>query len=91
MEIKDIEYIEQYFDCYSTSDYLDMYQRFPVRGNYSNREFEFMIVISKEGEVWQTNSDHDITGVELVTLEDFKVRFKSFNGEELEWVEEFMY
>ena len=44
----------------------------------------FKVLISSEGQVYQLNTDHEPWGIELQTLDDLKVRFKSFTGEVLE-------
>jgi hypothetical protein len=47
---------------------------------------DFKIIITPEGEIYQLNTDHEVWGIELETIEDLKVRFKSFTGENLEEV-----
>ena len=44
----------------------------------------FEIIIYNDGVVYQLNSDHERQGIELDTLDNLKIRFKSFTGENLE-------
>ena len=85
MDIKEIEELEQWFTKYSESDYVDCCTPpEPVRGSYYHKWESFDIVIFKTNEVYQTNSDHDTQGIELKTMDDIKLRFKSFTGEPIE-------
>ena len=71
MNSKDIEYIKNYFINYSINKY------------FHNGE-NFHILIGEVDELYQLNSDHEEQGIELETLEEFKIRFKSFTGEEFD-------
>jgi len=85
MDIKEIEELEQWFDKYSESDYVSYFSpNEPVRGNYTHKWECFSIVIFKNNEVYQTNSDHETQGIELKTMDEMKVRFESFVGEPIE-------
>jgi hypothetical protein len=44
----------------------------------------FHIIITPENELYQLNTDHEVWGIELETIEDLKIRFKSFTSENLE-------
>lgn len=72
----DIEVITKYFEEYNGNK---------IRMKYFHNEWDnFKIIIDWEfDEVYQLNSDHEIQGIELLTLEEFKGRFKSFTGEDL--------
>jgi hypothetical protein len=86
MKVEEILEIEKHFRKYSESDYIDYYEPkpIPVRGKYIHNEWDnFKIVIFEDNEVYQLNSDHEIQGVELEGLDDFKIRFKSFMGESM--------
>jgi hypothetical protein len=46
----------------------------------------FKIIITPDKELYQLNTDHEVWGIELETIEALKVRFNSFTGENLEEV-----
>jgi len=71
---RDIKEIEKYFSEYNKDN--------ECRKLFRKTE-SFDIVIHNSGEVYQTNSDHEIQGAELVTLEDFEIRYESWTGEKL--------
>lgn len=62
------------------------YRNCVVHGtSYFHKEDDnFKVLISSEGRVYQLNTDHEPWGIELQTLDDLKVRFKSFTGEDIE-------
>lgn len=79
--------VEKYFTKYSEKDYRDAYSPKPqqVRGMYYHSEEDyFHIVIFKDNEVYQLNSDHDIQGIELKDYEKLVERFESFTGERMD-------
>jgi hypothetical protein len=91
MNKKELKEIEKYFENYSNGEYH------PKHSNYSNKicgrwyhkeESEFKIVIFENDELYQLNSDHEIQGVELDTLDALKIRFKSFTGNNIENINE---
>jgi len=62
------------------------------KNNYYHEEMDnFHITISDDNEVYQLNTDHEIFGCELKTLDEFKIRFKSFTGQEFDAIEEKKY
>ena len=72
MTYREIGILKGYFENYNGEKY------------FHNEWDNFKIIIdNKSNEVYQLNSDHEIQGIELITLEDFKTRFKSFTGEQL--------
>jgi hypothetical protein len=75
MNKKDLSQLKKHFTQYLFSKDV---------GNYYHKENNFHISITKDGEVYQLNSDHEQQGIELDTLENFKIRYKSFTGENLE-------
>lgn len=82
MNKKEIEEIEKYFVMY-TEGVTEYRIGFICKKYFHNGE-DFNIAISNNGEVYQLNSDGESQGVELETLEDFKIRFKSFTAEEFD-------
>ncbi len=64
--------IEKYFTKYSENRY------------YHNEMDNFHIIVSDDNEVYQLDTDHEIFGCELKTLDEFKIRFNSFTGEDFE-------
>ena len=83
MKVEDLDIIKNHFEEYSKGTYHS-----PIYfGNdscikyYHKKEDDFHIAIFENCEVYQLNSDHEIQGVELIDLEQFKIRFKSFTGE----------
>lgn len=88
MKIEEILEIEEYFTKYSESDYsspMTCGSSFKVRGRYNHiEEDNFGIVIFEDNEVYQTNSDHECQGIELKTIDELKIRFESFTGENID-------
>lgn len=74
MDKNELSEVVKYFEVYITNDEGTKY--------YHQLE-NFNIIITNDDEVYQLNSDHEVQGVELKTLNEFKVRFKSFTGENL--------
>ncbi len=74
MDIKDLNKLLEYFTEYSNSENYKKY--------YHNGE-NFEIIVYDDNSVFQTNSDHERQGIELDTIDNFKIRFKSFTGEDL--------
>lgn len=50
---------------------------------YYHNEEDFEIIVYNDNSVFQTNSDHEKQGIELDTIDNFKIRFKSFTGKDL--------
>ena len=73
-EYKRFKQLLTYFTEYSSSE--------TDRKYYHNGE-NFEIIVYDNNSVFQTNSDHERQGVELDTIDNFKIRFKSFTGEDL--------
>ena len=73
MNIKDLNQLLTYFTEYSSET---------DKKYYHNGE-NFEIIVYDDNSVFQTNSDHERQGVELDTIDNFKIRFKSFTGEDL--------
>ena len=76
MDIKDLNQITQYFVQYRKDE----------KGlSFFHKENDnFKIIITPDKEVYQQNTDHEPWGVELDTIDNLKIRFKSFTGENLE-------
>jgi hypothetical protein len=75
MNKKDLNQIMEYFSEYNKSESN-------IKCTHHRENFE--IIIYDDGTVYQLNSDHERQGIELDTLDNLKIRFKSFTGEELE-------
>lgn len=76
MTIEEINYIKQYFEEYSNGNNIKKYYHINCNG--------FKILISDTNTVYQLNTDHEVWGIELSTIDKFKTRFESFTGEKLE-------
>lgn len=50
---------------------------------YYHKWLEFNIVVFNDDSVYQCGTEADTIGVELKTIEEFRVRFESFTGETL--------
>jgi len=75
MSEKDLKEVKKHFVKYVEN---------PIGGeSYYHKMENFYIIISRDNEVYQLNSDHERQGIELDTLENLKTRFKSFTGEDL--------
>jgi len=87
MKKEDLKKIEKYFTLYSEGEYVDCYsnESGEKMKKYYHKEYdEFkLIVFEKGGDVYQLNSDHEIQGIELVGFESLRVRFSSFEGEDI--------
>jgi hypothetical protein len=75
MNKKDLNQIMEYFSEYKKSESN-------IKCTHHRENFE--IIVYNDGTVYQLNSDHERQGIELDTLDNLKIRFKSFTGEELE-------
>jgi len=85
MKTKDLKKIEKYFTMYSDSDYQDYWSSNPEKcKRYFHKMEEFHIIVFEDNSVYQLGTEAEPIGVELETLEDFKIRFKSFTGEDVE-------
>jgi len=84
MKEEDILEVEKYFEKYSESDFHSFVSKpEPCRGRYLHKVWDrFQLTIFKDGIVFQSGTEANIVGIELKTLEDLKLRFRSFVGEE---------
>lgn len=71
MRLDEIKYIEKHFQKYTETN---------IGKLYIHNEESFSIVITENNEVYQLNSEHEIQGIELETLDKLHLRFKSFTG-----------
>ena len=78
MIVSELEEVVGYFSEYTTRESGKKY--------FHKEEDNFHIIITPKNELYQLNTDHEVWGIELETIEDLKVRFKSFTGENLEEV-----
>lgn len=86
MNTKDITEIKKYFNKYSTDVYHSpYYSGQEVCEKYSHKEEDYfqILIFDDSKSVYQTNSDHEIQGIELITIDDLRIRFKSFTGKYL--------
>lgn len=91
MTQEDINQLLPYFhEPYSQKPYVSYFlqKEIPCK-KYTHKEHDnFQIAILEEEpgqyEVYQTNTDHEIWGIELYTFEDLVTRFRSFTGAEIE-------
>lgn len=77
MNISDLSQVTQYFYMYGKDEKLG-------RKFFHIENDNFKIIITPENELYQLNTDHEPWGIELDTIENLKIRFKSFTGENLE-------
>ena len=77
MDIKDLNQITQYFVQYMEDEQFG--HKF-----FHKENDNFKIIITPDKELYQLNTDHEICGIELDTIDNLKIRFKSFTGENLE-------
>ena len=83
MDKEDLKRTLHYFKKFFEREYGRVYDAEPVKARYYWHKgyFDFpIIVFIKTKEVYQLNSDHEVTGIELKTFVDMCVRFKSFMG-----------
>ena len=76
MEIKDLNEVTKYFEEYKSREDNKYY--------FHKDEDNFKIIITTEDELYQLNTDHEPWGIEIDTIDNLKIRFKSFTGENLE-------
>jgi len=76
MEIKDLNEVTKYFKNYTSKENGKYY--------FHKDEDNFKIIISTNNEVYQLNTDHEPWGIEIDTIDNLKIRFKSLTGENLE-------
>ena len=86
MNKSDIKKTEKYFVKYTEGIYRapDYFSSETCKKYYHKKEDYFHIAIFEGGDVYQLNNDGEVQGIELNTIEELKVRYKSFTGEELE-------
>ena len=73
MEQKELTEIIKYFEEYKCCENGKYY--------FHKECDDFHIVITPNNEIYQLNTDHELYGIELKTLENLQNRFKSFTGE----------
>jgi len=78
MSTVELEEVVEYFHEYTSGK--------DGRKFFHKENDNFHIIITPENNLYQLNTDHEVWGIELETIEDLKVRFKSFTGENLEEV-----
>lgn len=78
MIVSELEEVIEYFHEYKVSE--------DGRKFFHKENDNFHIIITPNNELYQLDTDHEVWGIELETIEDLKVRFKSFTGENLEEV-----
>jgi hypothetical protein len=76
MEIKYLNEVTKYFKEYTSREDGKYY--------FHKDEDNFKIIITTDNELYQLNTDHEPYGIELDTIDNLKIRFKSFTGENLE-------
>jgi hypothetical protein len=76
MEIKDLNEVTKYFKEYTSREDGKYY--------FHKDEDNFKIIITTDNELYQLDTDHEPYGIELDTIDNLKIRFKSFTGENLE-------
>lgn len=83
MTDEDIKIIEKYFIEYSDKDYCDICDT-NKSGKckwYFHKGENFHIIIFEDNSVYQSGTENNYIGIELKTLKDLKIRFKSLTGE----------
>jgi hypothetical protein len=86
MEQQEINIVLQYFTSYHKGKYIDAFWMGEpmISTQYYHNECDwFQIMIFENNELYQINTEHEMYGIELKTIDDLKQRFKSFTGEEL--------
>lgn len=87
MTTEEIKQIEEYFRQYSDSDLYDVLGNQIKARWFSHKEEDyFQIVIFEDNEVYQAGTEANTIGIELKTIQDLQVRFKSFTGAELDYI-----
>lgn len=86
MTTEQIKQIEEYFTEHWSGDYKDAFGNTGQCKKYFHKEENFYLIIFDDGEVYQANTDHEIFGIELKTIQDLQIRFKSLTGGELEYI-----
>lgn len=78
-------FVLKYFNEYSVGGKYYGYYRTdePIRRFYHKEHSEFYILIFDDGELYQTDRDGDIFGIELETIFELSERFTSFAGEHI--------
>ena len=75
----------EHFNQYSDMDYVEFLTESKRARWFSHKEEDyFHIIIFEDGSVYQTGTEADTIGVELKTLEELKIRYRSFVGEEID-------
>lgn len=80
MTTKDLNIILKRFNKYSDGEYLEFL--YPERQAkwYSHYMWEFHIIVFDDNSVYQLGTEGETIGVELKTLKEFEIRYKSFIG-----------
>ena len=81
MNISDLKEILKHFKEYKKGAY-SLYND-GIYTHYFHKRENFYIIVTENNEVYQENSEHEKQGIELTDLDSFKIRFKSFTGEDL--------
>lgn len=76
MDIKDLSEVVNYFQEFTSREEGKYY--------FHKDSDDFKIIITKDNELYQLNTDSEPWGIELNTIDEIKIRFKSFTGEDLE-------
>ena len=92
MTKEEITELDNYFTCYSTGPYFSAFyspkienSRQICRKLFHNEHGNFHIIIFDDDlEVYQANTDHEIFGIELESIDKLKTRFESFIGEKID-------
>ena len=68
---------------HDTNRVIHYYLPQDCKGYFNHPETDFCITILNDDKVYQVGTEADTIGVELETFEDLRLRYKSFEGEEL--------
>jgi hypothetical protein len=80
MKAKDLEIVLKKFNMYSDSEYTEFLCPTQKAKWYSHYMWEFHIIVFDDNSVYQLGTEAETIGVELKTLKDFEIRYKSFIG-----------
>lgn len=95
MTKEEIIQLDEYFTCYSTSKYHSAFyypkteeDRQMCRKLFHKEHDNFHILVFDDtAEVYQADTDHEIFGIELETMDKLKERFESFTGDKIDNIE----
>lgn len=80
MKDKDLEIILKKFTMYSDKEYIEFLCPERQAKWYYHNMWEFHIIVFDDNSVYQLGTEAETIGVELKTLKDFEIRYKSFIG-----------